>query len=360
MPASSPFVELALEKPECVDSALHLVGRSAPMRYLRELIARASRSHAHVLLRGERGAGKELTARALHDLSPRVGGPFLAFECGSVPAALLERELFGQEYGRSGARSRRVGLLQRARGGTLFLDEIAALPSHVQSKLLRALHDRTFRPLGTDREQPFDTRIVAATHIDLAAATALGSFRADLYLFLNVLSIDVPPLRARRDDIPLLAARFVGEFARRDGKFVAAIAAPARACLERHAWRGNVRELRACMEHAVAMTEDEVIELDDLPPRVREASLPGGTPRQDVMPVTLPSLCEIERRHIIEVLKAVDGNKIEAAKILGIDRKTLVGRLARYGWRPRPVIADPSNAAARRRRRMRRRQRRSA
>ncbi|MFT3922424.1 MAG: sigma-54 dependent transcriptional regulator [Myxococcales bacterium] len=326
-----------------------LIGTSKPMAALYDLIERVAPSHASVLVRGESGSGKELIARALHGLSRRGAGPFVALNCAAVPDQLLESELFGHEKGAfTDAKGNRSGLLRQAHGGTLFLDEIGDMSPALQPKLLRALQERRVRPVGGDREVPFDTRIIAATHRDLNAAVASGSFRSDLFFRLNVVSIEVPALRDRGDDVLLLAEHFLTEFAQRDGKPVSEISDDACRRLIGYNWPGNVRELRNCIEHAVALARDSSIEASDLPDYVRGNMANVAQPKvASSEPETAPflSLFEVERRHVLRVLDAVAGNKSVAARILGIDRKTLHARLARYG-RERsdqpPPFPDPS------------------
>jgi two-component system, NtrC family, response regulator AtoC len=308
-----------------------LIGTSPPMELLYDLIERVAPSHASVLLRGESGSGKELIARALHRLSRRSDGPFVAINCAAMSDALLESELFGHERGAfTDAKGNRTGLLRQAHGGTLLLDEVGDMSPSLQPKLLRALQERVVRPVGGDKEVPFDTRIIAASHRDLSALVAKGDFRSDLFFRLNVVCVEVPPLRARNDDVLLLAEHFLDEFARRDGKVIEDISDQAAARLRAYSWLGNVRELRNCMEHAVAMARESVIRSSDLPEYVR-AGASDIKPSASGPKVPFLSLFEVERRHVLRVLDSVNGNKSLAARILGIDRKTLHARLARYG-----------------------------
>lgn len=307
-----------------------ILGGSAEIRRLADIVQRISGSDASVLITGESGSGKELVARAIHSLSKRSRGPFIAINCAAMPDHLLESELFGHERGAfTGARSARVGLLRRAHGGTLFLDEIGDMSLALQPKLLRALQEKQIRPVGSDHEVSFDVRVLAATHRDVQQAVRKGDFRADLFFRLNVISIHVPPLRERGDDIVLLAQRFLREFAQRDGKSIEGFAPEVATCLLRHDWPGNVRELRNTIEGAVTMARGSVIRLDDLPLSLRERPRDCGA-SSDSTSELLP-LSEIERRHVLATLDAVGGNKSEAARILGVDRKTLQARLARYG-----------------------------
>ncbi len=311
-----------------------LLGASPSMTRLFDVVDRVADSDATALITGESGTGKELVARALHHRSRRRGGPFVAVNCAAVPETLLESELFGHARGAfTDARTPRAGLFVQAHGGTLFLDEIGELPLSLQPKLLRAVQERTVRPVGGDREVPFDARIVVATNRDLATAVEEGRFRQDLYYRIDVVHLEMPPLRARAGDVLLLAQHFVDGFAARAGKRVTGIARPAAEKLLAYEWPGNVRELQNCMERAVALTRFEVVMLEDLPERVR-----AWRPTQFVLaaedPTELPPLEEIERRYILRVLGAVGGNKTEAARVLGLDRKTLYRKLERYGVTP--------------------------
>ena len=313
-----------------------LSGESDAMRTLRRLVDRVAVSEASVLIRGETGTGKEVVARAIHSRSPRAGKPFVALSCAALPEALLESELFGHVRGAfTGANERRPGLFLQATGGTLFLDEIGEMPMALQVKLLRVLQERSVRPVGGDREVPIDVRILSATHRELEEAIAEGRFREDLWFRLNVIQLDIPPLRDRGHDVLALAQRFVQEFAQRSGGTVRGISPEAARRLLAWSWPGNVRELRNCIERAVALTTREEIGVEDLPPRVREiATQPGST--AVLTAGVLEPLAELERRHVLHVLDAVGGRRGEAARILGLDRKTLYRRLNEWA-----VRADP-------------------
>jgi two-component system response regulator HydG len=308
-----------------------LVGRSPPMRRVYDTVLRAAATDASILVTGESGTGKELVARALHDKGRRAGGPFVAINCGALPETLLESELFGHARGSfTDAHASRAGLLVRATGGTLFLDEIGEAPPGLQAKLLRALEDRRVRPVGGDDERPFDARIVCATNRDLEAEIESGRFRADLYYRINVIRIDLPPLRGRGDDVLLLAQRLVAQIAVTSGKNVQGIAAPAAEKLLAYAWPGNVRELRNCIERAVALTRFEEITVADLPEAIQDYRRSRLVLDLDD-PGQLPPLEEVERRYILRVLEAVQGHRTRAAEVLGLDRKTLYRKLERYG-----------------------------
>lgn len=305
-----------------------LIGDSAVMRALRELVARVAPHDATVLVLGESGTGKERVAQSLHRARGR-GGPFVAIHCAAMPDTLLESELFGHVKGAfTDARHDRVGLFVQAQGGTLFLDEVGELPLPLQAKLLRVLQERCVRPVGSVHEVPFDARLVAATNRDLEELVREGRFREDLLYRLQVVAIEVPPLRARGRDVLELADRFRRELAEQYGKPVRAIAPDALVRLLAHPWPGNVRELRNAMERAVALAGGDVLQLADLPRSVTEAEA-----SDDALfgPDELVPMDEIERRYVRHVMERVGGNKSSAARILGFDRKTLYRKLERYG-----------------------------
>ena len=307
-----------------------LLGDSPAMRRVHDLLERIRDSDATVLITGESGTGKELVARAIHRGSRRASGPFVAVNCAALPEPLLESELFGHVRGAfTDARAARAGLFVQAAGGTILLDEIGELPPALQAKLLRALQERRVRPVGADHEVDLDVRIVAATNADLEAAVAEKRFRDDLYYRLDVVHVELPPLRARGDDVLVLAQHFLARAASASGKPVRGLSAPAAGKLAAYPWPGNVRELENCMERAVALARFEEIGVDDLPDRVREhrrvqLALVGDDPAE------LVPMEEIERRYIERVLAAVGGNKKEAARVLGFDRATLYRKLERH------------------------------
>jgi len=308
-----------------------LVGTSAPMRVVYDLLARAAESDASVLITGETGTGKELVLRGLHRRSRRQAGPLVAINCAAMPEALLESELFGHAKGAfTDARDARVGLFVRANGGTLLLDEIGDMPLALQPKLLRVLQQRTVRPLGTDREVPFDVRIVAATNRDIESAVAEGRFREDLFFRLNVIHVELPPLRARGNDVLLLAQHFVEQCARSSGKHVLGLVTAAAEKLLAYTWPGNVRELQNCIERAVALTRFDRLVVEDLPQKIRSYQTSHVVLAADD-PSELATMEEVERRYVLRVLNAVGGNKTLAAQTLGFDRRTLYRKLERYG-----------------------------
>jgi DNA-binding NtrC family response regulator len=308
-----------------------LLGSSPAMSALFRLLVQVAQSDASVVIRGETGTGKELVARALHDQGPRKTGPFVAVNCAAIPEALLESELFGHVKGAfTGAHDARQGLLQRASGGTLLLDEIGDMPLSIQAKLLRALQERKARPVGGSEETPFDVRIVAATHRDLETAIEEGRFRQDLFFRLNVIAIEVPPLRARGSDVLLLTQRFIESVAARSGKRVVGLTSGAAEKLVAYAWPGNVRQLQNVIERAVALTEHEKLIVEDLPDPIRSYRASHVLVTSED-PSELVPMEEVERRYVLRVLEAVRGNKSLAARILGFDRKTLYRKLERYG-----------------------------
>jgi two-component system, NtrC family, response regulator AtoC len=306
-----------------------LLGASPAMAQVYDLLERFLESDASVLISGESGTGKELVARALHRRGRRSGGPFVAVNCAAVPEALLESELFGHVRGAfTDARAARTGLFLHATDGTLFLDEIGDLPLPLQPKLLRALQERVVRPIGGDTELPFNVRLIAATNRDLEAAVEERRFREDLFFRVNVLHIELPPLRARGSDVLLLAQSFVDRFAAQTGKNVVGVSSGVAERLLAYAWPGNVRELQNCIERAVALSRHDELTVEDLPEKVRtyrrsHVVVAGDDPSE------LVPLEEVERRYILKVLEAVGGNKTLAARVLGLDRKTLYRKLER-------------------------------
>jgi two-component system, NtrC family, response regulator AtoC len=307
-----------------------LLGESPVMLELKELMARVAESQASVLVTGESGTGKEVVARLLHQKGPRADRPFLALNCAAMPEHLIESELFGHVRGAfTDAKTDKLGLFVQANHGTLFLDEIGDMPLSLQPKLLRVLEERKVRPVGGGKEIPVDLRLVAATHRDLEDAIVQGQFREDLYFRLNVIQMALPPLRARGNDVLLIAQSFVETFAKQAGKAVVGLSPEAAERLSSYAWPGNVRELRNAIERAVALTRHENITVDDLPERIRAYKVSHVLVASHD-PEELVNLAEVEKRYIARVLGAVGGNKSTAARILGIDRTTLYKKLAQY------------------------------
>jgi DNA-binding NtrC family response regulator len=312
-----------------------LVGTSRVMTELYALVDRVAGTDATVMISGETGTGKELVARAVHRRSRRRDGPMVAVNCAAVPAGLLESELFGHVRGAfTDARADRKGLFVQADGGTLLLDEIGEMPLEMQAKLLRALETRQVRPVGAPHEVPFDVRVVAATHRDLVASIEEGAFREDLYYRVNVVEIAVPPLRARGADVLLLAQTFLERLASQSGKSVARISPAVAERLLAYAWPGNIRELRNCIERAVALARFEELVVEDLPAHVRDYRsshvLVAASDPSELVP-----LAEVERRYVERVMESVGGNKRQAAHILGLDRATLYRKLERWSRAPK-------------------------
>ena len=321
-------VKLLSERVEQGGRLGEMIGDSAAMRELYEQLARVADSESSILITGESGTGKELVARSIHNRSRRAKEAFVPVNCAAIPEALLESELFGHAKGAfTDARSERKGLFQQADGGTLFLDEIGEMPLAMQAKLLRTLEEGRLRPVGGDSEIPFDVRILSATNRDLESAIVDGTFREDLYFRINVIQLELPPLRARGTDVLLIARHYVEQFAQRSGKPITGISDKAAEKLLGYAWPGNVRELRNVMERAVALTGYEQIAVEDLPVKIRDYRsdqvIIGGHDPDELLPME-----EVERRYIHHVLNTVGGNKTTAARILGLDRKTLYRKLS--------------------------------
>jgi len=307
-----------------------IVGGSPAMRKVADLIERVSDSDASVLIHGETGTGKELVARAVHNKSKRREGPFVAINCAAVPHSLLESELFGHARGAfTDAKATRMGLFQQANGGTLFLDEIGELPIDVQPKLLRALQERKVRPVGDNREIPYDARIVAATNRDLENEVREKRFREDLYYRINVVKLEVPPLRSRGSDTLHLAHHFLKQFAERSGKPTLELSERAAERLMAYEWPGNVRELENCIEHAVALARFDQVTVEDLPEKLR-GYLAGSFVATANDPTEIVTMEELEKRYLLRVFTLVGNNKSRAAEVLGIDRRTMYRKLERY------------------------------
>ena len=306
-----------------------MIGESPAIQRVYSLINRVADSDTSIFIGGESGTGKELVARALHARSTRKDAPLIGINCAAMPLALLESELFGHVRGAfTDAKRARPGLFVQAQGGTLFLDEIGEMPLEMQSKLLRALQERKVRPVGGETEVPFDARLISSTNRDLETEVEEHRFRADLYYRINVVTISVPPLRARGNDILLLAQYFLSKQAKKSGKSVSTISASAARKLLEYDWPGNVRELENCMERALALAAFSEVGVDDLPDKVRKHHS-SQIVIDTANPEELLPLEEMERRYVNRALAAVGGNKTHAAKVLGIDRRSLYRRLDR-------------------------------
>ncbi|HEY8121195.1 MAG TPA: sigma-54 dependent transcriptional regulator [Myxococcota bacterium] len=307
-----------------------LIGASAPMQRVFAQIESFAAARGAVLITGETGTGKELVARALHRRSPRAGQLFVPVNCAAIPGELLESELFGHVRGAfTGASADREGKFATADGGTLFLDEIGDMDLRLQAKLLRALEESVIEPVGSNRRIRLDVRIVSSTNRRLEDAIARGAFREDLYYRLNVLRIELPPLRERAGDVPALAAAFLAEFGRELGKGALALGADAEAALRSYRWPGNVRELRNAMERAAVLAAG-----GELDAALASELLPRGARAEVPAPASFelePAVDEAERRAILRALAATHDNKVEAARLLGIGERTLWTKLRKYG-----------------------------
>ena len=305
-----------------------IIGRSNEMRQVFEIVRQVAPSRSSVLITGESGSGKEMIAEALHYNSPRKDKPFIKVHCAALTESLLESELFGHEKGAfTGAISRKRGRFELAHLGTLFLDEIGEINQNVQIKLLRVLEEKRFERVGGEETVDVDVRLIAATNRDLKEAISNGSFREDLYYRLNVVNIHIPPLRERKEDIPLLAASFLKEFSQENGRNIEGIDPKARLALYNYSWPGNVRQLRNSLESAVVLCKGSMITLEDLPPNVR-----GDTGADDYLRVPVgTTLADVEKEVIRSTLGREGGNKSRTAEILGIGRKTLHRKIEEYG-----------------------------
>jgi DNA-binding NtrC family response regulator len=304
-----------------------IIGNSPSIRAVYRTIEQAAPTNASVLIWGESGTGKELAAQTIHELSPRASFPFVAINCAAIPETLLESEIFGHEKGAfTGAHDRRTGVFELAHRGTLFLDEIAEMQPATQVKLLRVLQERSFRRLGGRQEQTVDVRVIAATNHNPTEAVRNGRLREDLYYRLNVFAIEIPPLRDRREDVPLLIQRFLNEFNATNEKAVRGVDQAAMQILEQYPWPGNIRELRNVIERATILTDTEFVGVRNLPPLLvtrGEETLPTMT----LTPGT--TVDEAERRLILLTLDHMHNNKTRAAEVLGISLKTLHNKLNR-------------------------------
>ena len=326
------------------DTAQGLIGASPAMEKVRSMVAKVARSQAPVHISGESGTGKELVARMIHESGPRREGPFVPINCGAVPTELMESEFFGHKKGSfTGAVSDKVGLVQTAEGGTLFLDEVADLPLHMQVKLLRVIQEKAIRPVGQTSETPVDVRILSATHRKLADLVATGHFREDLYYRINVIELNVPPLRERGDDVLMLAHHILTGLAGEWEVPVPALTPEAQAALRDYRFPGNVRELENVLERAMTLCSDSVIDEDDIQlrtsSRTREVDVPARTSREERAAANVTSedtplgaqLEDIERDAIVKALEQTRYNKTAAAKRLGMSFRALRYRIKKLG-----------------------------
>ena len=309
----------------------NIIGESPVMRELFDQLGRIADSESAVLITGESGTGKELVARAIHGRSRRANKPFVAINCAAISENLLESELFGHEKGAfTDAHTDRKGLFLHAEGGTLLLDEVGEMPLSMQPKLLRAIEENKVRPVGGNSEIAFNARVITATNRDLDTAVVEQRFREDLFFRINVIQLQLPPLRSRGTDVLLLAQHFVEIFTGRSGKEITGISESAAHKLLSYDWPGNVRELRNVMERAVALTRYDKLAIEDLSEKIRNYRrshvVIGSTDPNELIPME-----EVERRYILHVLESTRGNKTIAARILGLDRKTLYRKLQQYG-----------------------------
>ena len=336
-----------------------MVGNSLPMQKLYRIVEKVADTDSTVLISGESGTGKELVARTIHFNSSRANGPFVPVNCAAIPRDLIESELFGHEKGAfTGAIGTRVGRFELANGGTVFLDEIGELPPALQVKLLRVLQEREFERVGGTRTIRLDVRILAATNRDLEKATRDGTFREDLFYRLNVIPVNIPPLRERDDDIPLLLDHFMAEYCRKKRKTPLKISPDALALLRAYAWPGNVRELENAVERMIILNDRGTIAIDDLPDHVRAGARPSGgqaaadTSRHPGLPMSLewtPSgidlngvLDELEKTLILQALDKSGGVKNKAAALLGLNRTTLIEKIKKKGLSP-PSSSSPTD-----------------
>jgi DNA-binding NtrC family response regulator len=308
-----------------------ILGDSPPMQELLDRIERVAEADASVLITGESGTGKELIARSIHRQSRRKDGPYVAINCAAVPDPLLESELFGHVRGAfTDAKQSRTGLFVQASGGTLLLDEIGEMPPGMQAKVLRALQERRVRPVGGDTEVLFDARILSTTSRDLEVEVKQHRFREDLYYRIAVMHLRVPPLRERSNDILLLAQHFLEPSAAQGGRSIAGMTQACAALLLSYRWRGNVRELQNCIEHASALAHYDKLGVEDLPERIREPKRSQVVIDSEHPDEMLP-MAEVERRYLLHVLELTGGNKAATARIVGFDRRTLYRKLGERG-----------------------------
>ncbi len=336
---------------ESEDSGQALLGQSPAMESLRQLIRKVARTQATVLIQGESGTGKELVARALYRESPRAEAQFIKVNCAAIPENLIESEFFGHEKGAfTGALNKREGRFELAHGGTILLDEISEISPNVQAKLLRVLQERELERVGGNRTIKVDVRVIATTNRNLEQSVEKKEFRQDLFFRLNVVPICVPPLRERPEDVPALAEEFMRRFARKHGVHARGFSEPALEALLGHSWPGNVRELQNVVERAVILCEENgMIDPEHLglapqrlfsppgAPTPAHNTSPGPNPDAPAAPAPPPTLAELEKHHILDVLQSCDGNRTQAAKLLDISIRTLRNKLHEYGGSSTPA-----------------------
>jgi DNA-binding NtrC family response regulator len=336
-------IRRALKKLDALDA--EIISASPEMEAVKKMILKVARSSSPVLIRGESGTGKELIARSIHNQSPRVTEMFQAVNCAAINENLLESELFGHEKGSfTGAHAEKKGLFEVADRGTLFLDEIGELDIGMQAKLLRALQEREIRRVGGTRTMKVDVRVVAATNRDLRAMVSDGRFRDDLYYRINVLSVDVPPLRERRDDIPVLIDYFLKKHTRNTSRLVRGLTPETRRMMQNYSWPGNVRQLESAIERAILLCEGDLITVEDLPLEVRQESRPvlEGAFK---LPAEGISFEDVERSLIMQAMEQTDYNITKSAKLLGLTFRTLQYRLEKFGIkRPDAKVKEESGA----------------
>ncbi|HEY0323781.1 MAG TPA: sigma-54 dependent transcriptional regulator [Pyrinomonadaceae bacterium] len=322
-------ISRALSKLDELDR--EIISDSAEMESVKKMIVKVARSSSTVLIRGESGTGKELIARAIHTQSPRATEMFQAVNCAAINENLLESELFGHEKGSfTGAHAEKKGLFEVADRGTLFLDEIGELDVGMQAKLLRALQERKIRRVGGTRELSVDVRVIAATNRDLRSMVSGKGFREDLYYRINVLSIDVPPLRERRDDIPVLINHFLTKYTRDTGRLCNGLTTETRRVMQEYSWPGNVRQLESAVERALLLCEGPMIDVEDLPLEIRQEARPAPAGQFRLPPEGI-SFEDVERDLIIQAMEQTDYNITKAAKLLGLTFRTLQYRLEKFG-----------------------------
>jgi two-component system response regulator PilR (NtrC family) len=316
-------------------SAGDLLGKSEKMQGLFRLIRKVADSKSTVLVTGESGSGKELVAKAIHYLSDRKDKPFMSINCGAMPEQLLESELFGHQKGSfTGAHADKKGLMELAEGGTFFMDEIGETPLSVQVKMLRVLQEREFKRVGGVKDIKVDIRVIAATNQDLEELIKAGRFREDLFYRLNIITVDTPPLRERKDDIPILVTKFIEKYSREDSRRITSISSEAMSLLERYGWRGNVRELENVIERAVVLATEPRIETENLPDYIRNPTADTAAGIIEVPDDGLDlegKLAAMEKEYLLKALEKSGGRKKEAARLVNLTFRSFRYKLAKYG-----------------------------